>query len=301
MARAPKTTETGKEKPAETTTTETEATPANTGNEGPKGSDDEVKDPDGNVPDPNQPAPDGATTESTEDPEIRDLKAENASLHAKLNQANDLAAQHEERVRVLEHEAAEAAQAPNPLRGELDAALAKLDEVTAERDELLNAPPAEDLEDRPELEAVEGRERIARGYLLGVVLGMPENYRLNGMAAKLDELEQFVAEFEGDDRYVAVELIKGIAKARPNDIPSGRYMNDVRKAFAILDGENEESVSVISARDEQNDAANRLALVVGSNPIPAGYVEGRTDGHGMPVLDGNADQNKAANRLYANT
>ena len=281
MARAPKTNTTATEN-TEGTAPEGENPAPDQGNEGAEGtgSDGSVKDPDGNTPDPNQPAPEG--NGDGPDPKVAELEGVVQSLSTKLDQAN---------VELSKRDAAEKKAAED-----LDAANSKIDELTKQIDELLEAGPQEGQTDTG---ATDGRNRVARGYLLGVVMAMPENYRLNGLGAKLDELEQFVGEFEGDDRYVAVELIKEIAKARPNDIPSGRYINDVRRAFAVLDGENEASIDAVQIRDEQNAAYNRLAGVVGASPVPAGFVADRRERSEQPapVLDGTDEQNAAASRF----
>lgn len=290
MARAPKATETTEEK-QEGAAPESKTTSTDNGDKGTEATAAPVKDPD-------QPAPEGSV--DTGNAEADALRIENERLAGDLNLANDRITELEEQVRVAGVNAKEAAEAPNPLAAQLQQANDKIDELNKQIDELLNAEQ-EAAPDQPDLElgATEGRNRLARGYLLAVVLGMPENYRLNGLAAKLDELEQFVVNFEGEDRYIAVELIKGIAEHRPNDIPSGRYMTDVRKAFAILDGESENTITGVQLRDEQAAAYSRLSQVVGGNPVPAGFIpdEPKRSEQPEPVLDGTEEQNAAARRF----
>lgn len=267
MARSPKTNTTSTEN-KEATKTEGEATATDQINEGADSPDEPVKDPDGNPPD-----PDATPPEPIPDSKIGELEAANQDLNSKLDQAND----------------------------DLITANNKIDELNTQINELLEAPSPDQERAPTEFEREDSRNqsRMARGYLLGVVMAMPENYRLNGLAAKLDELEAFVSEFEGEDRYIAVELIKSIAQARPNDIPNGRYLIDVRRAFAVLDGESEATIDATANRDEQNAAYNRLASVVGASPVPAGFVADRREREDQPtpVMDGTDEQNAAAARF----
>jgi hypothetical protein len=216
------------------------------------------------------------------------LNSEVADLHGEIDRLNEL-------VRSTKADADALVSQPSPLEKDLEVARGRIDDLEGQLQELLDAPAPEDLEAR---DAVEGGSRQARGILLGIVLAMPENYRLNGIGDKLDELEAVIAGFEGNDRYIAIELVRSIAEVRPADILSGRYINDVNRAFAILDGESENSITATDVRDEQAAAYHRLSSVVGSNVAPDPEQPRAREGQPDVIADGSAAQNAAAARLY---
>jgi predicted nucleic acid-binding Zn-ribbon protein len=269
-----KKTETTEEKP-KGSTTESKATTADSGDKGQ-----------------NESAPVAVAVTGEQAAQLRAenerLNGEVADLHGEIDRLNEL-------VRSTKADADALVSQPNPLEKDLEVAKGRIDELEGQLQELLDAAAPEDLEAR---DAVEGGSRQARGILLGIVLAMPENYRLNGIGDKLDELEALIAGFEGNDRYIAIELVRSIAEVRPADILSGRYINDVNRAFAILDGESEDSITATDVRDEQAAAYHRLSSVVGSNVAPDPEQPRAREGQPDVIADGSAAQNAAAARLY---
>lgn len=94
---------------------------------------------------------------------------------------------------------------------------------------------------------------VGRGIILGIILKMPENYRLAGEKGKLDEIDDFLQSIEhGADRVVAVEIIKSLAENRPTELSSPAYQKVVHRALALVHGD-------APIDDPHADAANSPA------------------------------------------
>jgi hypothetical protein len=79
---------------------------------------------------------------------------------------------------------------------------------------------------------------VGRGIILGIILKMPESYRVAGEKPKLDEIDEFLQSIEaGADRVVAVEIIKSLAENRPTDLASPNYQAIVKRGLKIVRGE----------------------------------------------------------------
>lgn len=185
-------------------------------------------------------------------------------------------------------------------RTDLDAQLAKarkegfdagkeeaLEEMTEQQGEGGPTPP--DYDDQQTL--------MARAILLGIVLRLPEVYRVAGEGPKLDELVEFIDSFESSaDRYMAVELMKVLSETKATALASNAYQSTIRNGIRLVHGDN--APAVLTEADSQDAAAGRLEQAMRGRPndIPPEAMP-REPNLGAEHQVVTAEQQKAADRL----
>lgn len=138
---------------------------------------------------------------------------------------------------------------------------------------------------------------MARAILLGIVLRLPEVYRVAGEGAKLDELVEFIDSFESSaDRFMAVELMKVLSETKASALASNAYQSTIRNGLKLVRGES--APDVLTEADSQDAAANRLdqAMKGRPNDIPPEAIP-RDVNLGAEHRVVTAEQQKAADRL----
>lgn len=138
---------------------------------------------------------------------------------------------------------------------------------------------------------------MARAILLGIVLRLPEVYRVAGEGPKLDELVAFIDSFESSaDRYMAVELMKVLSETKASALASNAYQSTIRNGLKLVHGEN--APDVLTEADSQDAAANRLdqAMKGRPNDIPPEALP-REANLGAEHQVVTAEQQKAADRM----
>lgn len=123
---------------------------------------------------------------------------------------------------------------------------------------------------------------------LNIVLRFPKNVRSYGILSRAKEIVAFVDGFPEHDQHLVWGLIRTIAEDRAGDVANGHYQAEIRAVFTALDTGEDTVASSADQRQARLDAAQRLGGVMKSNTGPVVSAP----------LDGDADQNAAASKLY---
>lgn len=173
------------------------------------------------------------------------------------------------------------------------------------REDGWNAAMREMGEAQTDASVVEGEDRakLTMAALAAVILRLPRNLRVGGVAPRMLELQEFINEFPDElDRYMASELVKAIAESRIENISNGLYKVEVREAMRVIHGEPDVVPDMESHRKEQEKALAQLQSVVRSNPVPSGFnAEPKEDSPAAkadPELSGDPEKDEAAELLY---
>lgn len=196
------------------------------------------------------------------------------------------------------------------LQFDLNSANAELDIANQENEKLqgkLNQPsesqPGNDPDEQEELDAdISSIDFRVRGLLMSIIIKLPAAARYRSDVDQLDQMVQFVNEYEtADERIVAVELIKALGAVDLNKIASGSYKTDVHVAMAAIRGETF-SVEDIRSPESQQAAADRMQMAFSGGRLPEIPEAARRDleESTKPRRDpaATAEQNAAADRLY---
>lgn len=179
-----------------------------------------------------------------------------------------------------------------------------LEAIKAEAFQQGYAAAMDDLPDPEEMEHTGDRQKMALGALACVALRLPRNMRVGSIAARLDELSEFLSQFSGVEEYIAAEMVKAIAETNPADIVSGLYRREVINAMHLINGEKEAKPTEVAAREMQEEELKRLMGVRRSNPEPPGFKAEKDKSQAAkptkgPKLDGTEEQNDAAKMLFS--
>lgn len=147
-----------------------------------------------------------------------------------------------------------------------------------------------------------GQDVHFRGLVMSIVIKLGPAHRMVSDAQKLDEIMEFIGQWEIKHQQIVFEMLRSLAESLPEQIASGAYKAEIARAMEVVTTGKHVPPPIVGADKEAQEAAlaqTMAAVTSMSRPGEAGpdpQAMGHVDDSGAT-----AEQIAAKQALYGNT